>query len=256
MSLVLLERPEEGIGFIRINRPEVMNALNNATREELAVRFEEVIADEGIRVIVITGNEKAFVAGADLKEFADLGTADWAFMDARRMWRVIAGCPKPIVAAVNGFALGGGCELALHCDIIIAGEEAKMGLPEIGVGVLPGGGGTQRLTRAVGKYKALKMMLTAEWVSGKEACDMGMVSEVVADDEVLDRAFSIARKVAKMPPLGVKLIKEVTLAGMDGSLETGLILERKAFEILFSTEDQKEGANAFIQKRKPEFKGR
>ena len=256
MSLVLLERPEEGIGFIRINRPEVMNALNNATREELAVRFEEVIADEGIRVIVITGNEKAFVAGADLKEFADLGTADWAFTDARRMWRVIAGCPKPIVAAVNGFALGGGCELALHCDIIIAGEEAKMGLPEIGVGVLPGGGGTQRLTRAVGKYKALKMMLTAEWVSGKEACDMGMVSEVVADDEVLDRAFSIARKVAKMPPLGVKLIKEVTLAGMDGSLETGLILERKAFEILFSTEDQKEGANAFIQKRKPEFKGR
>ena len=131
-----------------------------------------------------------------------------------------------------------------------------MGLPEIGVGVLPGGGCTQRLNRAVGKYKALKMMLTAEWVSGKEACDMGMVSEVVADDEVLDRAFSIARKVAKMPPLGVKLIKEVTLAGMDGSLETGLLLERKAFEILFSTEDQKEGANAFVQKRKPEFKGR
>ena len=256
MSLVILERPEKGIGFIRINRPEVMNALNNATREELVAKFEGAIADDEIRVIVITGNEKAFVAGADLKEFADLGTADWAFTDARRMWRVIARCPKPIVAAVNGFALGGGCELALHCDIIIAGEEAKMGLPEIGVGVLPGGGGTQRLTRAVGKYKALKMMLTAEWVSGKEACDMGMVSEVVADDEVLGRAFSIARKVAKMPPLGVKLIKEVTLAGMDGSLETGLILERKAFEILFSTEDQKEGASAFVQKRKPEFKGR
>ena len=256
MSLVILERPEKGIGFIRINRPEVMNALNNATREELVAKFEGAIADDEIRVIVITGNEKAFVAGADLKEFADLGTADWAFTDARRMWKVISGCPKPIIAAVNGFALGGGCELALHCDIIIAGEEAKMGLPEIGVGVLPGGGGTQRLTRAVGKYKALKMMLTAEWVSGKEACDMGMVSEVVADDEVLQRAFSIARKVAKMPPLGVKLIKEVTLAGMEGSLETGLILERKAFEILFSTEDQKEGANAFVQKRKPEFKGR
>ena len=256
MSLVILERPEKGIGFIRINRPEVMNALNNATREELVAKFEGAIADDEIRVIVITGNEKAFVAGADLKEFADLGTADWAFTDARRMWKVISGCPKPIIAAVNGFALGGGCELALHCDIIIAGEEAKMGLPEIGVGVLPGGGGTQRLTRAVGKYKALKMMLTAEWVSGKEACDMGMVSEVVVDDEVLERAFSIARKVATMPPLGVKLIKEVTLAGMDGSLETGLILERKAFEILFSTEDQKEGASAFVQKRKPEFKGR
>ena len=131
-----------------------------------------------------------------------------------------------------------------------------MGLPEIGVGVLPGGGGTQRLTRAVGKYKALKMMLTAEWVSGQEAHDMGMVSEVVADEEVLERAIAIARKVARMPPLGAKLIKEVTLAGMDAALETGLILERKAFEVLFSTEDQKEGAAAFIEKRKPEFKGR
>lgn len=256
MSLVVLERPEDGIALIRMNRPEAMNALNNATREELASRFEELMADDEVRVIVITGNEKAFVAGADLKEFADLGTADWAFTDARRMWRTVTACPKPIIAAVNGFALGGGCELALHCDIIVAGENAKMGLPEIGVGVLPGGGGTQRLTRAVGKYKALKMMLTAEWVSGREACDMGMVSEVVPDEEVLERALAIARKVAKMPPLGAKFIKEVTIAGMDASLETGLMLERKAFEILFSTEDQKEGAKAFIEKRKPEFKGK
>ncbi|MBM08673.1 MAG: enoyl-CoA hydratase [Magnetovibrio sp.] len=256
MSLVLLEHPEDGIALIRMNRPEVMNALNNATRQELAARFEESIADDSVRVIVVTGNQKAFVAGADLKEFADLTTSDWAFGDSRRMWKVVAGCPKPIVAAVNGFALGGGCELALHCDIIVAGQGAKMGLPEIGVGVLPGGGGTQRLTRAVGKYKALKMMLTAEWVSGQEAHDMGMVSEVVADEEVLERAIAIARKVARMPPLGAKLIKEVTLAGMDAALETGLILERKAFEVLFSTEDQKEGAAAFIEKRKPEFKGR
>ena len=256
MSLVLLERPEDGIALIRMNRPEVMNALNNVSREELAAKIEESIADDSVRVIVITGNEKAFVAGADIKEFADLTTADWAFGDARRMWKTIASCPKPLVAAVNGFALGGGCELALHCDIIIAGQGAKMGLPEISVGVLPGGGGTQRLTRAIGKYKALKMMLTAEWVSGQEACDMGMVSEVVADEEVLERAFFIARKVARMPPLGAKLIKEVTLAGMDSSLETGLMLERKAFEILFATEDQKEGAAAFIEKREPNFKGR
>ena len=167
------------------------------------------------RVIVITGNEKAFVAGADLKEFADLGTADWAFTDARRMWRVISGCPKPIVAAVNGFALGGGCELALHCDIIIAGEEAKMGLPEIGVGVLPGGGGTQRLTRAVGKYKALKMMLTAEWVSGKEACDMGMVSEVAADDEVLldqsQRTIDIIRFIVDLEEFKPLRLKQVLI---------------------------------------------
>ncbi len=256
MSLVLLERSEDGIALLRMNRPEAMNALNNAAREELATHFEALNADGSVRVIVITGNEKAFVAGADLKEFADLGTADWAFTDARRMWRIVSACPKPMIAAVNGFALGGGCELALHCDIIIAGENAKMGLPEIQVGVLPGGGGTQRLTRAVGKYKALKMMLTAEWVSGQEASDMGLASEAVPDEEVLDRAMAIAHKVAKMPPLGAKYIKEVTLAGMDASLETGLMLERKAFEILFSTGDQKEGAAAFIEKRKPEFKGK
>jgi len=256
MSLVLLERPEDGIALLRMNRPEAMNALNNAAREELATHFEALNADGSVRVIVITGNEKAFVAGADLKEFADLGTADWAFTDARRMWRIVSACPKPMIAAVNGFALGGGCELALHCDIIIAGENAKMGLPEIQVGVLPGGGGTQRLTRAVGKYKALKMMLTAEWVSGQEASDMGLASEAVPDEKVLDRAMAIAHKVAKMPPLGAKYIKEVTLAGMDASLETGLMLERKAFEILFSTGDQKEGAAAFIEKRKPEFKGK
>ncbi len=256
MSLVLLERPEDGIALLRMNRPEAMNALNNAAREELATHFEALNADGSVRVIVITGNEKAFVAGADLKEFADLGTADWAFTDARRMWRIVSACSKPMIAAVNGFALGGGCELALHCDIIIAGENAKMGLPEIQVGVMPGGGGTQRLTRAVGKYKALKMMLTAEWVSGQEASDMGLASEAVPDEEVLDRAMAIAHKVAKMPPLGTKYIKEVTLAGMDASLETGLMLERKAFEILFSTGDQKEGAAAFIEKRKPEFKGK
>jgi len=197
-----------------------------------------------------------FVAGADLKEFAERTTAEWAFSDARRTWRIINSCQKPIVAAVNGFALGGGCELALHCDIIVAGEGAKMGLPEVGVGVIPGGSGTQRLTRAVGKYKALKMMLTAEFVSGQEACDMGLASECMPDAEVFERAMAIARKIAKMPPLGVRLIKEVTLAGMDASLETGMLLERKAFEILFSTEDQKEGAKAFIEKRKPEFKGK
>jgi enoyl-CoA hydratase len=256
MSLVLLEQPEDGIALIRMNRPEAMNALNNATREELAARFEECMADAAVRVIVITGNEKAFVAGADLKEFAERSTADWAFIDARRTWRVINSCQKPIVAAVNGFALGGGCELALACDIIVAGEGAKMGLPEIGVGVLPGGGGTQRLTRTVGKYKALKMMLTGEWVTGQQASEMGMVSECVPDAEVMDRAMAIARKIAKMPPLSVKLIKEVVLAGQDASLETGMILERRAFEILFSTEDQKEGAKAFIEKRKPEFKGK
>ncbi|MAH84539.1 MAG: enoyl-CoA hydratase [Rhodospirillaceae bacterium TMED8] len=255
MSLVLLERPDPEIAVIRMNRPDAMNALSTPTREELAARFEEAMANDEVRVIVVTGNEEVFVAGADLKELSTKTTVDWAFSDARRVWRIIGACPKPIIAAVNGFALGGGCELALHCDIIVAGEKAKLGLPEISVGVMPGGGGTQRLTRTIGKYKAMKMMLTGEWVTSQEACDMGMISEVVADEKVLDRAMEIARKISKMPPLSVKLIKEVTLAGMDASLETGLILERKAFETLFSTLDQTEGAMAFIEKRKPSFTG-
>ena len=256
MSLVLRESPAEHVALLRMNRPDAMNALSGAVREELCEHFEALTADDDVRVIIITGNENAFIAGADLKEMADKSTAEWAFSDARRMWRTIGTCPKPIISAVNGFALGGGCEMALSTDIVIAGEGAQFGQPEIKVGIIPGGGGTQRLVRAIGKYRAMMMLLTGDFVTAREALEMGFVSEVVADDEVLERAIKIATKIVRMPPLAVKLTKEVVYAGMDASLETGMLLERKAFEILFDTEDQKEGMKAFAEKRRPVFKGK
>jgi len=255
-DLVLRERPADGVELLRINRPEAMNALNMPLRLALADIFTELAASTEVRCIVITGNEKAFMAGADLKEMADKGTVEVMGIDALKLWAAIGDCPLPVVAAVNGFALGGGCELAMHTDIIIAGEKAKFGQPEIRVGIMPGGGGTQRLTRAVGKFKAMKMMLTGEPVSGADACAMGLASEVVADDRVLPRALEIASTIAAMPPLSVKRIKETILAGQDTSLAAGLMLERRAFETLFDTEDQAEGMQAFIEKRKPDYKGR
>ncbi len=256
MPFVLLEFPTDHVALLRMNRPEALNALNTATRVELTDHFRQLGEDENVRCIVITGNEKAFVAGADLKEMAEKCTAEITLSKARERWRVIAGCPKPVIAAVNGFALGGGCELAMHADIIIAGENAKFGQPEVRVGIMAGGGGTQRLTRAVGKFKAMKMLLTGEPVSAGEAFEMGLASEVVADELVLDRALEMAATIAALPPLAIRQTKEVVLAGADCSLDAGLTLERKAFDILFDTEDQKEGMRAFIEKRKPEFKGK
>jgi enoyl-CoA hydratase len=256
VPLVILEKPSVGVALLRMNRPEAMNALNTATRAELVDHFRNLSADEDVRCIVITGNEKAFVAGADLKEMSEMGTSEINATKIRDQWRVIAGCPKPVIAAVNGFAFGGGCELAMHADIIIAGESTKFGQPEVRVGIMAGGGGTQRLTRAVGKFKAMKMLLTGEPISGREAFDMGLASELVADDQVLNRAMELAEIIAALPPLAIRQTKEVVLAGADCSMDAGLTLERKAFDILFDTEDQKEGMRAFMEKRKPTFKGK
>jgi len=256
MPLVLLEYPSEHIALLRMNRPDALNALNTATRAELVDLFRQLGEDDNVRCIVVTGNEKAFVAGADLKEMADKSTVEMTLGKVRELWRVIAGCPKPVIAAVNGFALGGGCELAMHADIIIAGKSAKFGQPEVRVGIMAGGGGTQRLTRAVGKFKAMKMLLTGEPVTADEAFEMGLASEVVADEQVLDRALEMASTIAALPPLAIRQTKEVVLAGADCSLDAALTLERKAFDILFDTEDQKEGMRAFIEKRKPKFKGK
>jgi enoyl-CoA hydratase len=172
-----------------------------------------------------------------------------------RLWEPIASCPKPVIAAVNGYALGGGCELAMHADIIIAGEGASFGQPEVRVGIMPGAGGTQRLTRAVGKFRAMKMLLTGEPVTASDALAMGLVSEVVPDAAVFEAALRVAKTIAAMPPLAVMQIKEVALAGQDASLGTAMMLERKAFQLLFATSDQKEGMRAFMEKRKPEFRG-
>jgi len=256
VSEVLVERPREGVALVRINRPEARNALNGRVRVLLAEAFSDLGTDADVRAIVLTGDSNAFAAGADIKEMAGAGAADMLLRQAHLLWQAIASCPKPVIAAVNGFALGGGCELAMHADIIIAGEGAQFGQPEIRVGIMPGAGGTQRLTRAVGKFKAMMMILTGKPVSAREADAMGLVSQVVPDAEVLDAALKTAETIAAMPPVAVMQIKEVLLAGMDAPLNTGLMLERKAFQLLFDTRDQKEGMQAFIEKRKPKYEGR
>jgi len=255
-SVVLLERPAEGVALVRINRPDARNALNMEVRKLIACHLTELGEDDATRCIVLTGNAKSFAAGADIKEMAGVGPIEMWQRGTQKLWRVIAACPKPVIAAVNGFALGGGCELAMTCDIIIAGESARFGQPEVNIGIIPGGGGTQRLARAVGKYKAMKICLTGELFSAKEAFDMGLVSELVADADVEKRALEMASKIASLPPLAVQQVKEVLLAGQDASLDAALRLETKAIQVLFASQDQKEGMAAFIEKRKPKFQGR
>ena len=256
MPEILIETPRDNVALVRINRPEVKNALNARVRELLAHHFTELGSSEDIRAIVLTGNDEAFAAGADISQMADAGSVEMMLRNTHLLWGAISRCPKPVIAAVNGYAFGGGCELAMHADIIIAGESAKLGQPEVRVGIMPGAGGTQRLTRAVGKFKAMKMILTGEPVTAAEAEAMGLVSEVVPDAEVLERALKMAERIAAMPPLAVMQIKEVLLAGQDASLETALMLERKAFQLLFDSCDQKEGMKAFAEKRKPLYEGR
>ncbi|HJQ62161.1 MAG TPA: enoyl-CoA hydratase-related protein [Burkholderiales bacterium] len=255
-SVVLVERPAEAVTLIRINRPEARNALNMEVRRLIARHLTEAGEDEAVRCIVLTGNEKSFAAGADIKEMAGAGTIDMVLRGTHKLWRTIAACPKPVIAAVNGFALGGGCELAMTCDIIIAGESAKFGQPEVKIGIIPGGGGTQRLTRVAGKYKAMRYILTGDLFGAKEALEMGLVSELVPDAEVEKRAIEMAQQIAALSPLAIQQAKEAVLRGMDAALETGLALETKAIQILFSSQDQKEGMAAFIEKRKPKFQGR
>lgn len=253
---VRVDRPAEGVTRITLNRPEVRNALSMSVRELLGRLFLELGAEPGCRVIILTGGDKVFAAGADIHDMAERGAAEMMMRRTQIHWQAITDCPKPIIAAVNGYALGGGCELAMHCDIIIAGETASFGQPEIRVGIMPGAGGTQRLTRAVGKFQAMKMLLTGKPISGREAWNLGLASDVVADETVQQAALDMAIAIAAMPPLAVMQIKEVVRAGQDVPLETALMLERKAFQLLFDTQDQKEGMRAFIEKRKPTYVGK
>ena len=255
MSEVLLETLAPGVAQVRINRPEARNALNNEVRAQLAAHFTALGADPEVRCIVLTGGEKYFAAGADIRAMADAGAIEMMLRANHRLWAAIAACPKPVIAAVNGFAWGGGCELAMHADIIVAGEKASFCQPEVKVGIMPGAGGTQRLTRAVGKFQALKMLLTGQPVPAREALAMGLASEVVADEEVQARALELAQQIAALPPLAIQQIKEVAIAGQDASLDAALMLERKAFQLLFASADQKEGMHAFMEKRAPVFKG-
>ena len=253
---VIIERPAAGVAVIRINRPEVHNALNMAVRAEMARHVALFDADPDVRAIVITGGDKVFAAGADLVELRARTLHDRAFRASRVAWEALEACRVPVIAAVNGLALGGGCELALHCDIIVAGESANFAQPEVKLGIMPGAGGTQRLLRASGKYAAMRYLLTGDYIPARTALAMGLISEVVPDDEVQSHALKLASKIAAMPPLAIDAIKEAVTLGGDMPLEAALLLERKSFQLLFGTEDRDEGIGAFLEKRKPSFKGR
>jgi enoyl-CoA hydratase len=256
MSDVILERPSAGVALVKLNRPEVKNALNLSLRQELAEHFRKLGADADTRCIVLTGGDKVFAAGADIRDMAERSAIEMMLRNIHLLWEPIASCPKPVIAAVNGYAWGGGCELAMHADIIIAGESATFCQPEIKVGIMPGAGGTQRLTRAVGKFQAMRMILTGQPVSARDALAMGLCSEVLPDAEVQEAAVKMAELIAGMPPIAVTQIKEVVSAGQDISLSAAIMLERKAFQLLFDTKDQKEGMKAFLEKRKPIYQGR
>lgn len=254
-SPLLVTYPSPYVALVQLSRPDARNALNQALRQTLADRFDRFAKNTSIRCVVITGGEKVFAAGADLREIVDCSPVDLYLRHVERLWQAISAFPKPVIAAVNGYALGGGCELAMHADIIVAGKGAVFGQPEIKVGIMPGAGGTQRLARAVGKFQAMKMLLTGMPIGGEAACAMGLASEVVEDDQVLPRALELAAVIAQMPPLAAEQIKEVLLAGLDAPLDAALALERKAFQFLFATADQKEGMQAFFDKRTPVFRG-
>ena len=254
---ILADTPKAGVRLITLNRPKVLNALRSTLLEELAAEIAHARDDAEIRVVVLTGNERAFAAGADIAEMADRTVVDVLGMDRRMsFWHALRSFPKPLIAAVNGFALGGGCELAMCADIIVAGEGARFGQPEINLGLIPGAGGTQRLTRAVGKSRAMKMVLTGEAIDARAALAAGLIAEVVPPELALDRALELAETIAAKPPVAVRLAKEAVLKAQEMTLETGLDYERKAFAMLFATEDRREGVQAFLEKRKPVFKGR
>ena len=249
---LIVESPSAGVTLIRLNRPEALNALNSQLLGELSAALDAAEADESVRCLVLTGSERAFAAGADIKEMSDKTYAQMFSMDffgpaARRIEQF----RKPIIAAVAGYALGGGCELAMLCDFIIAAETAKFGQPEIN----PGIGGTQRLTRFVGKSKAMDMILTARMMDAAEAERAGLVSRVVAADKLVEEALAAAAKIAGQSPLAVAMNKELVNTAYETTLSTGVAIERRLFHSLFAFEDQKEGMAAFIEKRKPAFKG-
>lgn len=244
------------VAHIQLNRPKELNALNAQLMTELRDALQQMDKDDAIHAVVLSGNEKAFAAGADIKEMADKNTVDMYLEDKFSVWDAIKKIKKPIIAAVSGFALGGGCELAMMCDMIVASETAQFGQPEIKIGVMPGAGGTQRLTRAVGKARAMEMILTGKFISAAEALQAGLINKIIPVELYLEEAIKLASEIAQMPPLAVKMAKESVLKAFETSLEEGLAYERKNFYMLFSSIDQKEGMKAFIEKRKAEFKGR
>ena len=253
---LIVESPSAGVTLIRLNRPEALNALNSQLLGELSRALDAAEADETVRCLVLTGSERAFAAGADIKEMSDKTYAQMFKQDFFTAGaRAVEQCRKPIVAAVSGYALGGGCELAMMCDFILASDTAKFGQPEINLGVAPGIGGTQRLTRLVGKSKAMDMILTGRMMDAVEAERSGLVSRIFPADSLVAEALAVAAKIAAQSPLAVAMNKELVEAAYETTLTTGVALERRLFHSLFAFEDQKEGMAAFVEKRKPAFKG-
>lgn len=256
MTLVLKEIIAPAVGLLTLNRPEARNALCFELRQELIDGLNDFAQDDAIRCVILTGGDTVFAAGADLKQLGETSSMDMLRLGAERYWLAVAAFPKPLIAAVNGWALGGGFELALHADIIIAGETAQFGLPEVKVGLMPGAGGTQRLPRAIGKFSAMRYLLTGDTMDAATAFSHGLVSEVALDQMVLPKAVNIAERIAQRAPLAVRQIKESVLSGADIPLDAALRIERKAVQLLMSSQDKSEGINAFLQKRPPVFQGK
>ncbi len=252
----ILVEQEDGVAVVRLNRPKVLNALSGPLMTELVEALEGLDADRAVRCIVLTGNERAFAAGADIAEMADASAVEMMQRNQFERWERIRKVRTPIVAAVSGFALGGGCELAMMCDMIVASESARFGQPEILIGVIPGAGGTQRLTRTVGKALAMEIVLTGRQITAREAHAAGLINRVVPNELCLESAVQLAREVAARPPIAVMLGKDAVLKAFDTTLEAGLDAERKNFFLLFGTEDKREGMQAFLEKRPPQWKGK
>ena len=248
---------EEALGVITLNRPEALNALNSKMVNEILSALGGFQSDDDIRCVIITGSEKAFCAGADIKEMSAKSTVDLIRNNNYfPLWKGVASHPKPIVAALSGYVLGGGLELAMACDILIASESTKLGQPEINIGIIPGGGGTQRLTRAVGRYKAMEMILTGSTITAEEARQFGLVNRVVPREKFLEEAKLVGREIASKSPLATKMAKQAINKAHELGVTEGIEFERQLFHQLFSTQDKEEGMKAFLEKRKPEFRGK
>lgn len=253
---ILLVQSQGPVTVLQLNRPDVLNALNIPLMDLLIETMERLDTDPSVRCIVLTGSDRAFAAGADIKEMADASVVDMYERNNLARWERIKRIRKPIIAAVSGFCLGGGCELVMHCDIIVASETAKFGQPEINIGVMPGAGGTQRLSKTVGKYLAMELILTGRFFSAQEAHELGLVNRVLPVEKYLDEAIALAKEISERSPIAVRVAKEAVLKAFETGLSEGLDYERKMFYMLFGTEDQKEGMKAFIEKRKAQYTGK